>query len=138
MLCACWPNPNELGWSRCVAQGYYGGRNPCTGQYGAAGDQFANAADAIAEYASVTTMLGVPNVQSDDTSGIAAAVAAAKAADEVVSSAIGHGGAGSGTHPPHCMGKSIVWCPLSSELDVYGLCRCLCWGRMDLSSTRDT
>ena len=43
-----------------------------------------NAADAIAEYTKVTTLLGVPSVTSSDVSGIPAAVAAAKKADQVV------------------------------------------------------
>ena len=61
---------------------YYGGRNPCKGQAGVG--QWYNAVDAIKEHASVSAVMGVPSVTSDDLSGIPAAVAAAKAADEVV------------------------------------------------------
>ena len=61
---------------------YYGGSNPCPGQAGAS--QWYTAVDAIAEHADVTSMLGVPSVTSSDLSQIPAAVAAAKAADEVV------------------------------------------------------
>ena len=53
-------------------------------QAGASG-QFANAVDAIAQYAASTVCVqGVPSVKSADVSGIPAAVAAAKAAEEVV------------------------------------------------------
>ena len=62
---------------------YYGGRNPCKGQAGAG--QWYNAVDAVKEHAStVSAVMGVPSVTSDDMSGIPAAVAAAKAADDVV------------------------------------------------------
>lgn len=59
-----------------------GGRSPCKAQAGAA--QWYTAADAIREHATVDTVMGVPSVTSSDVSGIPAAVAAAKTADDVV------------------------------------------------------
>jgi beta-glucosidase-like glycosyl hydrolase len=58
---------------------YYGPHEPCDGNYWVL-------ADAVTKHssASVSVTLGVPNVLSGDTSGIAAAVAAAKDADEVI------------------------------------------------------
>jgi len=58
--------------------GYYGGDKPC-------GLKFWNAVDAMAQYVPNTaTVMGVPSVTSSDTSGIPAAVEAAKKADMVV------------------------------------------------------
>jgi len=58
---------------------YYGPHEPCGGNYW-------TLVDAVTQHSSakVTTALGVPNVLSGDTSGIAAAVALAAAADEVI------------------------------------------------------
>jgi len=68
------PNANL---SEAIAS-YYGGSATCDS------GKFWNMVDAVAQYASVTTMLGVPNVRSNDTSSVAAAAAAAAAADQVV------------------------------------------------------
>lgn len=59
--------------------GYYGPHNCC-------GKKYWNVVDAVAKYAAggVTTALGVPSPLSSDTSHIPAAVALAKAADNVV------------------------------------------------------
>eukprot|EP00040_Diaphanoeca_grandis_P030520 m.180510 g.180510 ORF g.180510 m.180510 type:complete len:788 (+) comp32023_c1_seq1:116-2479(+) len=58
--------------------GYYGPHQVCNGN-------FWNMVDAVSQHADkVVTSLGVPNVLSEDTSGIAAAVAMAAAADTVV------------------------------------------------------
>lgn len=59
--------------------GYYGPHAPC-------GNNYWTMADAVTTHSSagVSVTLGVPNVLSPDTSGIDAAVAAAKAADEVI------------------------------------------------------
>ena len=59
--------------------GYYGPGNPC-------GQRYWNLVDAVAEHAqgAVTSALGVPSISSANTSGIAAAVALARAADRVV------------------------------------------------------
>jgi beta-glucosidase-like glycosyl hydrolase len=58
---------------------YYGPRTPC-------GSNYWTMVDAVTQHSSskVVTTLGVPNVLSDDTSGIAAAVEMAKAADVVI------------------------------------------------------
>jgi beta-glucosidase-like glycosyl hydrolase len=56
---------------------YYGPGNPC-------GGKFWTLVDAIEQYTTVETTLGVPNVLSEDTTGIPAAVAMAKEADTVV------------------------------------------------------
>ena len=68
------PNANL---SKAIA-GYYGG-NSCD-------NAFLNMVDAIAQAGAftTTTALGVPTVTSDDTSGVAAAAALAKAADATV------------------------------------------------------
>lgn len=59
--------------------GYYGPADPCQVQ------QWSNLVDAISQHAtSTTTMLGIPSVNSNETSGIAAAVALARQADAVV------------------------------------------------------
>ena len=58
---------------------YYGPHKPCGGNYWTLADAVSQHSDATAN-----VVLGVPNVLSNDTSGIAAAVAAAKAADEVI------------------------------------------------------
>jgi len=67
------PNSNL---SEAIA-GYYGGKPPCNNAY-------TNLVDAIAQYADVRTLLGVPSVSSGDMSGIDAAVDLAKKADVVV------------------------------------------------------
>ena len=66
------PNANL---SQSIA-GYYGG-NTCDGKY-------TNVVDAVAAYAKTTTALGVPNVTSSDTSGVADAAALAASADATV------------------------------------------------------
>ena len=58
---------------------YYGPHAPCGNNYWTMADAVASASGA-----KVTVALGVPNVLSGDTSGIAAAVALAKNADEVI------------------------------------------------------
>jgi len=73
MVAVIGPNSNL---SEAIA-GYYGGKPPCNNAY-------TNLVDAIAQYANVQTMLGVPSVGSGDTSGIPAAVDLAKKADVVV------------------------------------------------------
>jgi beta-D-xylosidase 4 len=58
---------------------YYGPHQPCGGNY-------YTLADAVSKHSSATVQvaLGVPNVLSNDTSGVAAAVALAKEVDEVI------------------------------------------------------
>ena len=58
---------------------YYGPRTPCGSNYWTIGDAVTKHSSAT-----VTTALGVPTVLSSNTSGIAAAVEAAKTADEVI------------------------------------------------------
>eukprot|EP01048_Picozoa_sp_COSAG05_P005653 COSAG05_NODE_342_length_11038_cov_5.604662_6_plen_415_part_00 len=58
---------------------YYGPRQPCGGNYWTIGDAVTKHSSAAVQVA-----LGVPNVLSSDTSGIAAAVAMAKTVDEVI------------------------------------------------------
>jgi len=58
---------------------YYGPHEPCGGNYWTLADAVASASSA-----KVSVTLGVPSVLSNDMSGIAAAVAAAKDADEVI------------------------------------------------------
>lgn len=72
------PNSNL---SHSIA-GYYGPSNVCNGPFN---NGFNNMVDAVQQYvANTVTALGVPNVQSNDTSNIAAAVNMAKSVDTVV------------------------------------------------------